>query len=84
MNTIPSGGAANAWVVIDLEKSGGGAFPCAQFAIELDGERKLYAAVAEGDWLVVAGCFGRRDSCRARIACSVGSRKDDFSTSIGC
>lgn len=44
--------AANAWLVLDPGL--GSEFPYPQYAIELDGEGKLYAAVAEGDWLLVA------------------------------
>ena len=47
--------AANAWLIVSAGQDSS-EFPYPQFAIELDGERKLYAAVAEGDWLVV----GRR------------------------
>ncbi len=44
---------ANAWLGIEpVHQRGEFSYP--QFAVELDGERKLYAAVAEGDWLAVA------------------------------
>lgn len=48
--------AANAWLVVDPSQSGEFTYP--QFAIELDGERKFYAAVATGDWFVVADASG--------------------------
>ena len=49
--------APNAWVVVEPDQSRN-EFPCSQFAAELDGERKLYAAVAEGDWLLLANASG--------------------------
>ena len=49
--------ASNVWLVVKPD-SPGGEFPYPQFAIELAGEGKLYSAVAEGDWLVVADASG--------------------------
>ena len=49
--------AANAWLLVNPGRQSS-EFPYPQFAIELNGERKLYAAVAEGDWLVVAAASG--------------------------
>lgn len=48
---------ANVWVLVNAGKQGG-VFPYPQFAIELDEERKLYATVAEADWLVVTDVLG--------------------------
>jgi hypothetical protein len=57
MKGQPDVKTANAWLIlgIGLESS---EFPYPQFAVELEGERKLYAAVTEGDWLVVANASG--------------------------
>lgn len=49
--------AMNAWLVVEPDQSSG-EFPCSQFGAELDGERKVYAAVAEGDWLLLANASG--------------------------
>jgi hypothetical protein len=49
--------AVNVWLVINSSQRSG-EFSGAQSAIELDGEWKLYAAVAEGDWLVTAAASG--------------------------
>jgi hypothetical protein len=46
---------ANSWIAIDRNE-GNGALPYPHFSVELDGERKLCAAVAGGDWLIT----GRR------------------------
>src|SRR5581483_7064394 len=48
---------ANAWMVVDPRAQEGG-FPRLQFILELEGERKFYGAIAEGDWLLVAGSSG--------------------------
>ena len=48
--------ATNAWLVVEPDRLS--KFSYAQFAITLDGDCKLYAAVVEGDWLVVAGASG--------------------------
>jgi hypothetical protein len=47
---------ANAWLAIEPDRAS--EFPYPQFAIELTGDGKLYAAVTEGDWLVVATASG--------------------------
>jgi hypothetical protein len=49
---------ANAWLVIEaaLQRS---EFAYPQFTAELDGERKLYAAVVEGDWILAADASGQ-------------------------
>ena len=49
--------AANAWLVVD-PGSQDCEFPYPQFALELPGNRDLYAAVAEGDWLAAANASG--------------------------
>jgi hypothetical protein len=49
--------AANSWLVLESDRPSG-EFLYPQFSTELRGERKLYAAVAEGDWLVVAEASG--------------------------
>jgi hypothetical protein len=49
--------AANAWLLVDSGRKSS-IFTYPQFAVELDGEGKLYAAVAEGDWLVVVAASG--------------------------
>ena len=51
---------ANAWLVVDSSPQGG-EYPYPQFALELEGERNLYSAVAEGDWLIVARASGDVD-----------------------
>src|SRR6266576_725707 len=57
MNRMPDNGAANAWVMIDRDDSGR-ACPHPQFTIELNGERKLYATVAQGDWVLLVDASG--------------------------
>ena len=49
--------ALNAWLVVEPDRPSECSY--AEFAIRLDGQRKLYAAVAEGDWLAVASASGR-------------------------
>jgi len=44
-------------MVVDPRAQEGG-FPRLQFILELEGERKFYGAIAEGDWLLVAGSSG--------------------------
>jgi hypothetical protein len=56
--TLNQAKAANAWLAIDSGQQIG-EFPYPQFAIELGGERKLYAAIAEDDWLLVADASGK-------------------------
>ena len=51
------GKGANAWLIVGAGQGKSG-FRYPQFAAELDGERKLFAAVAEGDWLVVVDTLG--------------------------
>jgi hypothetical protein len=48
---------ANAWLVIEATSSVGD-LPYPQFAIELDGEPKLYAAIANDDWVLVVSPSG--------------------------
>ncbi|KAA1054429.1 DISARM system helicase DrmA [Azospirillum argentinense] len=53
MNDQPQvSNAANAWLVFG-GRTNRTSFPYPQFAVELDGERELYMAIAEGDWLLV-------------------------------
>ena len=50
--------AANAWLVVEPDRPGSELrYP--QFALELRGERKLYAAVGEGDWVLFAAVSGQ-------------------------
>ena len=49
--------AANAWILID-QNDVRGEFTYPQFAIEFAAERKLCAAVTEGDWLAVTNALG--------------------------
>ena len=49
--------AANAWLIVSAGQDSS-EFPYPQFAIELDGERKLHAAVDEGDWVLLADASG--------------------------
>src|SRR5579872_5236554 len=63
---------ANAWLVISpIVQSN--EFPYAQFSTHLAGERTLYTALNEGDWLVVAAasgdlrCIGRVLRVRSEI-----------------
>lgn len=54
---VPAGNgtiAANAWLAIDTP---GTLFP--SFTVSLPGERKLYAAIAIGDWLLLADPSGK-------------------------
>ena len=53
----PQNKAANAWLAVD-PGSQSSKFPYPQFALELAGNRSLYAAVAEGDWLAAANASG--------------------------
>src|ERR1700683_2691251 len=53
----PQNKAANAWLVVDPDPQGGN-FPYPRFALELAGNRSLYTAVAEGDWLAAANASG--------------------------
>ena len=48
---------ANAWLVVEPDQSSC-EFRLPHFAAELEGERKLYAAVAEGDWFLLANASG--------------------------
>ena len=50
--------AANAWLVVE-PKQPSEEFTYPQFAIELAGERKLYAAVVEGDWMLMGDASGQ-------------------------
>src|SRR5208337_5171070 len=50
--------AANAWLLVENSVRQSSVFNCPQFAIELVGEGKFYAAVADGDWLAVASASG--------------------------
>lgn len=47
----------NAWLASE-SNTRDGEIPYLQYAIEFEGERKLYAAVAEGDWLLLADASG--------------------------
>jgi hypothetical protein len=50
--------AANAWLVVETsQRSSKFSYP--QFALELAGDRQLYGAVAENDWLAAADASGR-------------------------
>lgn len=49
--------AANAWLLVDHGRQSS-VFAYPQFAVELDGERKLHAALAEDDWLAVVAASG--------------------------
>lgn len=51
------GKGANAWLIAGAGQGKSG-FRYPQFAAKLDGERKVYAAVAEGDWLLLANASG--------------------------
>ncbi|MCA9468331.1 MAG: DISARM system helicase DrmA [Nitrospira sp.] len=48
----------NAWITIDREDRAG-EFPYPQYALELGGERKLFAGIAEGDWILLASPSGQ-------------------------
>ena len=50
-------GAMNAWLGKEPAQQSLG-LPYPQFAVELGGEHKLYAAVVEGDWLLLADASG--------------------------
>jgi hypothetical protein len=57
MNEIPiRTTAVNAWLVVEPDRLSEFRYP--QFAIHLDGDGKLYTAVTEGNWLVVATATG--------------------------
>src|ERR1700730_3921940 len=53
----PQTKATNAWLIIDPGPENC-KFPYPQFALELAGNRSLYTAVAEGDWLAAANASG--------------------------
>ncbi|MER9971181.1 DISARM system helicase DrmA [Mesorhizobium sp. M0060] len=48
--------AANSWLVVDAGNSG--QFPYREYVVELDGDRKRYAALAEGDWVLLSNASG--------------------------
>jgi hypothetical protein len=51
------GKSTNAWLLAEPSRQSL-EFPYPQFAAELDGERKLYATVDEGDWLLLVDASG--------------------------
>lgn len=53
----PQNKTANAWLVVDPDPQSS-KFPYPQFALELAGDRRLYASVAEGDWVAAADASG--------------------------
>jgi hypothetical protein len=56
--TVPTGtNAANTWIAVENEEKNSN-FSYPQFAIELDGDLRLYAAVADGDWFVMVSISG--------------------------
>jgi hypothetical protein len=58
MNDKPQNNrVVNAWLVNEPGQKRP-EFPYPQFAVILDGERKLYASVGEGDWIVLADISG--------------------------
>src|SRR4051812_48862642 len=58
MNNQPEDGKpTNAWLCINSPR-GGTKLLYARFAVELEGPRKLNAAIAEGDWLLLADTSG--------------------------
>ena len=74
-------GTANAWVVVDPDRAGA-EFPYPQFAVGVDGECKLYAAVAEDDWLTWLPLRGY-DMYGTRVARSVGLTVDESALEAG-
>ncbi|MCW2189464.1 hypothetical protein AB7M45_002234 [Bradyrhizobium elkanii] len=63
--------ATNAWLVVH---KGGTLLPA--FTVTLSGERKLHAAIAEGDWLLIADASGTA----TRVGCVMRVRSDLEST----